>query len=63
MPEGNPLLAESEGQENPNPVTHPFSNFTIPPTDLEHGGLTKATEGAGLFNDVASTVQDAATGN
>lgn len=63
MPEGNPLLAQSEGQENPNPVTHPLSNFTIPPTDLEHGGLTKATEGAGLFNDVASSIQDAATGN
>jgi hypothetical protein len=63
MPEGNPLLAESEGQENPNPVTHPLSNFTIAPTDLEHGGLTKATEGAGLFNDVASSIQDAATGN
>lgn len=63
MPEGNPLLAESEGQEHANPVTHPLSNFTIGPTDLEHGGLTKATEGAGLFNDVASTIQDAATGN
>jgi hypothetical protein len=63
MTEGNPLLAESEGQANPNPVTHPLSNFTIAPTDLEHGGLTKATEGAGLFNDVASTIQDAATGN
>jgi hypothetical protein len=63
MTQGNPLLAESEGQENPNPVTHPFSNFTIAPTDLQHGGLTKATEGGGLFNDVASTIQDAATGN
>jgi hypothetical protein len=63
MPDGNPLLAESEGQANPNPVTRPLSNFTIAPTDLEHGGLTKVTEGAGLFNDVASTVQDAATGN
>lgn len=63
MTEGNPLLAESEGQENPNPVTHPLSNFTVSPTDFEHGGLTKVTEGAGLFNDVASTVQDAATGN
>ena len=63
MTEGNPLLAESEGQANPNPVTHPLSNFTIAPTDLEHGGLTKATEGGGLFNDVASTIQDAATGN
>ncbi|MFL6144757.1 MAG: hypothetical protein ACJ72N_23190 [Labedaea sp.] len=63
MPEGNPLLAESEGQEHPNPVTHPFSNFTISPTDLDHGGLTKVTEGAGIFNDVASTIQDAKTGN
>ncbi|HEV8560297.1 MAG TPA: hypothetical protein VGR06_28510 [Actinophytocola sp.] len=63
MPEGNPLVAESEGQEHPNPVTHPFSNFTISPTDLDHGGLTKATEGAGIFNDVASTIQDAKTGN
>ncbi|MFL6124775.1 hypothetical protein [Actinophytocola sp.] len=63
MTEGNPLLAESEGQANPNPITHPLSNFTIAPTDLEHGGLTKSTEGAGLFNDVASTIQDGATGN
>ncbi len=63
MSEGNPLLAESEGQANPNPVTHPLSNFTISPTDFAHGGLTKSTEGAGLFNDVASTIQDGATGN
>ena len=63
MPEGNPLVAESEGQAHPNPVTHPLSNFGIAPTDLEHGGLTKWTEGAGMFNDAASTIQDATSGN
>jgi uncharacterized protein YukE len=67
MPEGNPLVAQSEGQENPNPVTHPFSNFKVdtsgPGAFLEHGGLTKVTEGGGAFNDVASTIQDAYTGN
>lgn len=63
MPEGNPLVAESEGQRNLNPLTHPLSNFNIAPTDLEHGGATKWTEGAGMFNDAASTIQDAGSGN
>jgi hypothetical protein len=63
MPEGNPLVAESEGQQYSNPVTHPLSNFNIAPTDLEHGGLTKWTEGGGMFNDAASTIQDAVAGN
>src|SRR5947209_2066731 len=63
MPEGNPLVAQSEGQEHPNPVSYPFANVNVAPTNLADGGLTKATEGAGLFNDVASTIQDASGGN
>jgi uncharacterized protein YukE len=70
MPEGNPLVAQSEGQEYGSPddmVTHPLSNFNVdtssPDGFLQHGGLTKVTEGGGMFNDVASTIQDAYTGN
>jgi uncharacterized protein YukE len=67
VPEGNPLVAESEGQQHPNPITHPLSNFNVDTKSFdgftEHGGFTKVTEGGGIFNDAASTFQDAYTGN
>ena len=57
MSDGNPLDATEGGD------TGLLTNFDRSPGDFEHGGLTKATEGAGIFTSVASTVQDAANGN